>query len=296
MTMLIDVALLKELEDGLAHDQPPDILWHYTSIAGAKAILESRSVNLACHAFMNDPAEGTAAGTIVSECWMSVVDGCPAHPRLDNSYIRDATEALSYFDFNRPELPPTFLFSLTELRDSLSQWSRYGDNGAGIALGFGVRSADLPPKSNRPWNTGTDVIHVRYDCAETNGTSNSLRQLVTALLTKYFATFDSPTEVENTLIALIHRLNPMVKSGAYSEEREWRIITRTVAESVELYEIGCNRFGIVPHVPLSFDHGLELVEVMLGPKLSRENAWSAKWLCKKFGHEPKISLSGLGYR
>lgn len=87
-----------------------------------------------------------------------------------------------------------------------------------------------------------------------------------------------------------------MKREAYYEEREWRIVARTVVESVELYEIGSNKFGIAPYVPLAFRDGVSLVELMLGPKLSPENAWSAKWLCKKFGHAPKISSSALAYR
>jgi hypothetical protein len=88
----------------------------------------------------------------------------------------------------------------------------------------------------------------------------------------------------------------MVKRAAYLEEREWRIVTRTVLSSDSIYDIACNRFGFSPYVPLAMDHGLTLVEMMLGPKLSPENAWSAKWLCKKFNVSPTISRSSLAYR
>lgn len=293
--MPLDVELLKEVDAGLAHAVPPPVLWHYTTALGARDILQSRSVRLGCHAFMNDPAEGTVAGPIVSESWTTVVDASVAHPRLELSYIRDTTCVLSYFDFGRPELPPTFLLSLTELRDSLSQWSRYGDNGAGIALGFAIRVGELPPASGRPWATATELIRVAYDGAETNP-AFGLRSLVVRILEKYLPRFQSPTEVENALISLVHRLNPLVKRGAYLEEREWRIITRTVLESDQLYEIGCNRFGPAPHVPLPLGRGVELVELMLGPKLPPENEWSAKWLCRKYGYDTKISRSALAYR
>ena len=45
--MLIDVALLRDLDDGLPRETPPDILWHYTSVASAKAILASTTVSRA---------------------------------------------------------------------------------------------------------------------------------------------------------------------------------------------------------------------------------------------------------
>jgi hypothetical protein len=245
---------------------------------------------------MNDPAEGTVAGSLVSECWTRAIDAISSHPRLDLSYVRDTKRVLSYFDFERTELPPTFLFSLTELRDSLSQWSRYGDDGAGVALGFKFHRAELPAESVRPWTTGTELIQVDYDRAGGENATGRVRPLIARILAKYLPLFRDPTEIENTLIELVHRLNPIVKAEPYREEREWRLITRTVLESEQLYDIACNTFGVAPYVPLSFERGVSLVELMLGPKLSRENVWSAKWLCRKFGHSPKISMSALAYR
>lgn len=294
--MLLDVALLKEVSEGLLDVAPPDVLWHYTSVASANAILAGATLRLGCHAFMNDPAEGTVAAQIVSECWTKAVDASPPHKVLDLSYVRSAAGALSYFDFGRPELPPTFLFSLTELRDSLSQWSRYGDNGAGVALGFAIQRDKLPGESNKPWRTATELTRVRYDGASDDDVSKNLRPLVSGVLARYLPKFGDPTEIQNTLIALMHRLNPIVKRASYHEEREWRIIARTVVESVDLYEIGNNRFGIAPFMPLAFRDGVELVELMLGPKLTSDNVWSARWLCRKVGHAPKVSVSALAYR
>lgn len=293
--MLLDVQLLKDVDDKLGQDAPPQILWHYTTVSGACEIIRSRSLRMGCHAFMNDPAEGTVAGSIVSDAWKAAIDSSTSHPRLDLSYIRDTASVLSYFDFGRPELPPTFLFSLTELGDSLSQWSRYGENGAGIALGFAVSPKELPPASGKPWTTGTQLTRIDYDSPDIDLASR-VRPIVENLLQEYLPRFRDPTEIENTLIALVHHLNPIVKHGAYFEEREWRVTTRTVVESHELYDIVCNRHGIAPYVSLPLDHGLELVEFMLGPKLSPENNWSATWLCKKFGLAPMVSRSALAYR
>jgi hypothetical protein len=245
---------------------------------------------------MNDPAEGTVAAQMVSECWTTTVDAASSHRTLDLSYIRSATGAVGYFDFGRPELAPTFLFSLTELRDSLSQWSRYGDNGAGVALGLAIRRDKLPGRSEKPWRTATELTRVRYDGASADDASKNLRPLILNVLAKYLPKFRDPTEIQNTLIDLMHHLNPIVKRASYYEEREWRIIARTVVESVEFYDIGNNRFGVAPYMPLAFQDGVELVELMLGPKLTADNVWSAKWLCRKFGHAPKISVSALAYR
>src|SRR5690606_36423998 len=130
--------------------------------------------------------------------------------------------------------------SLTELRDSLSQWSRYGDNGAGVALGFAIQRDKLPGESNKPWRTATELTRVRYDGASEDDASKNLRPLVLDVLAKYLPKFGDPTEIQNTLIALMHNLSPIVKRASYYEEREWRLIVRTVVESVEIYEIDNN--------------------------------------------------------
>jgi hypothetical protein len=199
--VLVD-ELLRDVSERLSKDEPPEVLWHYTSVAAAQDILRSSSIHLCCHAFMNDPAEGTVAGSIVSESWTGAVNAATAHPRLDLDYIRDMSGALTYFDFSRRELPPTFLFSLTELRDSLSQWSRYGDNGNGVALGFVIRPSELPPESQKPWTTATELIRVDYDLLET-GVASRLRPMLARLLPEYLPRFRDPTEIQNALIALI---------------------------------------------------------------------------------------------
>jgi hypothetical protein len=291
--MLLDVALLKDLDEALPGDTTGGVLWHYTSVSAAIEILRSNSIRLGCHAFMNDPAEGVAAGAMVSECWGEVIDASTEHPRLDLSYIRDTSSVLSYFDFGRPELPPTFLFSLTELQDSLGQWSRYGDNGTGISLGFRIDADALPPKRAKPWQTKTSLVRVDYDGP---GSPAKMRPIIGQLLEKYLPKFRDPTPVENTLINLINRLHPLVKGSAYSEEKEWRITTRTTIDSEQLYELTCNRFGLSPYVPLTLGQGISLVELKLGPRLPAENEWSAKWLCKKYGHLAETSRSVLAYR
>lgn len=86
--VLLDVELLKEVDVGLTHDEPPDVLWHYTTVSAAIDIIQSRLIRLGCHAFMNDPGEGTVAGSIVSESWAAAVDSSRSHPRLDLSYVR----------------------------------------------------------------------------------------------------------------------------------------------------------------------------------------------------------------
>lgn len=293
--MLLDVAISTELGMFLRSKAAPPVLWHYTTVAGAKSILELREVRLGCHAFMNDPAEGALAWPLVSDCWGSAIEQAGTHERLELNDLRDLEPAVSYFDFDRPELPPTFLFSVTELEDSLSQWSRYGDNGAGIALGFSIKPRALPAPSQRPWATGADLVRVVYDDSS-NELAPGLRQLLTRLLKEAIPELDTSTAAENLLIEIIHQLNPQIKRASYAEEREWRVIRRVTRDSTPLYEVGANRFGLAPYLPLALGEGMSLTHLTLGPKLAPENMWSVKWLCRKYEHELQIAASKLAYR
>jgi hypothetical protein len=88
----------------------------------------------------------------------------------------------------------------------------------------------------------------------------------------------------------------VIKQAAYHEENEWRISARTVAESTSMFDVRATRYGVAPYMKLPFGAGIQLREIMLGPKLSRENVWSVEWLCRKRKVSARISQSAFAYR
>ena len=142
-----------------------------------------------------------------------------------------------------------FVACFTELRDAVSQWSRYGANGHGIALGFdseAIRTVDVPSFHHNPKGQLTQMTALTQVSGD-----NYKRQLFTSkgFLQKVGYGDEHRDRVVDDLIdhveticenngvgpfnhkvgnsifqthALVHRL-PLVKHDAFEDEEEHRI-------------------------------------------------------------------------
>ena len=285
-------------------DRSAQVLWHYTNVEGAIGIIEMSCLRLGCHAFMNDPAEGLRSPELVTACWQAAVDKTASHPKFDLKRLRDTDDVFGDFADYKQHPEPTFLVSMTVEPDSLSQWTRYGSDGSGIALCFQVDPSAfekfLPAQE---WSYGPLLYKILYDFQDSGARQSGLpsaaidmahfRDSLTALFRSFLLEASDPSEIENGLYLVAHDLKPVIKQAAYHEEKEWRIAAHTVVESTSLYEVRATRFGVGPVMKLPFGAGLQLQEIRLGPKLSKDNRWSMEWLCRKHGVKAKISQSAF---
>jgi hypothetical protein len=291
----------------LAHrDRTDGTLWHYTDLAGLRGIAMGKSVWLSSYNFMNDPSEGQRAPHILTSCWGDAADQFIGPLRLEREYLRDTSRALSAHGEHSPNIPETFLISFSALGDSLSQWARYGADGAGVALGFQVDPSLLALPADRGWRHGPFLCEVLYDWTDSPDRPEPHSQNraatarfsveLTSLLTSFFPTVRDPTEADNALYDMVHTLAPLLKNGGYHEEKEWRIVATTTVDSPLLYHLRAGRFGLTPYLELPLGAGIKLMEVRLGPKLAKANRWSVEWLCRKYGIEATVTQSALAYR
>jgi len=280
------------------------VLWHYTSLDSLVRIAESSCVHMSSFAFMNDPAEGALPPDVLGKCWLDAIDRIEPPYRFDLEYMRAMVEELEGFNKRGPNKADPFVFSLTVLRDSLSQWARYGNDGAGVALGFRVSPPDLT-LSGKGWKYGPLLHEILYLGDEPSTPERStadsaaivgFRDKLTVLLHGFLTAIQDPTDAENALFILTDTLRPLLKNGAYHEEKEWRLTASTAIESTDLYSLRAGRFGLVPFLKVPLGTGLALTEIMIGPKVPRASLWSLEWLCRKYGIQAAISESKLVYR
>jgi hypothetical protein len=279
-------------------NQHGGILWHYTTIETLLKIVQSRSVHLNCYNFMNDPAEGETSAAFLTRCWQAAFDRLHSHPNLDLDYLRGAVDDLPNI-MRRNKLDGfDFVFSASTLKDSLSQWARYGGDGGGVALGFRINPLEIPPLKPG-WSYGPFLHEIVYD-ADPNepleGPAARLASGLADLVVSFVPEIDNPTDAENAVFVVADILRPLLKHGAYREESEWRISARTSKESIALYDLKATRLGVVPFMSFQLGAGIDLVEVMLGPKLSSDNDWSVEWLLHRQGVKAQVSRSKLAYR
>lgn len=221
------------------------ILYHYTDAQALKGVLENAALWATDFRYLNDSQELIYTWAVFVER----LEELAADPRQECEAYRAQLEALSrmsavdlmHFD------DAMFVACFTELGDVASQWSGYGANGHGFALGFDaerIRSLEVPQYRHRGGgrldqmtatvaggpDTGKDVELKWNAFLQKVGYGEGARDLVVnglidsvLRISEYSGSFDN--NVGNCIShthGLVHRL-PLVKHPDFQGELEHRI-------------------------------------------------------------------------
>lgn len=245
----------------------PEKLFHFTDLQGAISILESRILWASLATSLSDQSEvsygvNRARGLI-----------------RRGDVPGDATFLNNVERFLDPQnSPPTFRFewrafviSFCAQADRALQWLHYGRNGSGVAL-----AVDAARVQKRPF----DLVEVLYEEARQDLLIRSLVKAAFDCLQHHRGMV--PREEVPSLASVAAHLTanriwlaaPRLKSNAFSEEREWRLIThdligQRVSHDADIplpmhYRIVARR--VIPYMELSFDT-LPITELILGAGL-----------------------------
>src|SRR5262249_9043057 len=109
---------------------PPPFLYHYTTLHALRGIMDSQVLWATDIRYMNDASELTYGIQIARETFLG--DSRPAVQRLLSELVRVEGIGDQLPDFS------VFVASLSQCRDSLSQWRAYSRGSLGVAIEFGV--------------------------------------------------------------------------------------------------------------------------------------------------------------
>jgi hypothetical protein len=214
------------------------IVWHYTDTRAFAGLVETAQLWATDFRYLNDSKELIYAwDAFVEKLEQLAAEGgdySEAYAaQLKALQLMNAVDLMDFDD-------AMFVACFTELGDALSQWSRYGANGRGFALGFDsdvISGLDVPvfhhtpngqldpvrDQHGTPFNWKAILQEVAYGDAERD-------RVVNDLLFNVRATNDHTGPgsfnhlVGNCVFqthALVHRL-PLVKHDAFKDEQEHR--------------------------------------------------------------------------
>ena len=115
------------LSESISIKEPPEYLYHYTSISGLYGIVNSRSLWMTDISYLSDKQEFIYSWILLVEA-ISESESIREDPLLKPYFGRLAS--LPSIDAN------VFVFSLSEEADLLSKWRGYCRDGAGYSVGF----------------------------------------------------------------------------------------------------------------------------------------------------------------
>ena len=202
------------LLDSLPRENPPRLLFHYTSLDGALAILKSKSIWASNIDGMNDAKERAHSVDILTHCIENLMHRTGFRDGSLSSRITLRLKAVSDRSLGH------CVASLSEDGDLLSQWRAYGENGSGIALGFNAAllRRDLDSKSF----TLRKVIYDRRIQEEICNDFLNKNFPSTAWET---APEDWPEVTTTQIDEFASTIGVFFKHPAFADEREWRAIS-----------------------------------------------------------------------
>lgn len=279
-------------------------LYHYCSAQSFHSIITSKRLRLSLMSLSNDSLEGK----VVAQTFARLADKNNLDPTSRESLISRVSNFSDVFE--------GLGFCLSEDRDLLSQWRGYADGAKGFAIGFSKDYLEILVDSYRETNVPqVSLEQVRYDLSEHETEIEAVyRDLIargktdhpwSALLIKNQT--PQPKDLVETnkrwavpdfsLLAVLPSLFRL-KTPAFSEEKEWRLISLFVPQSdLELgYRPSSDTIIPFREIELRKVHAPPLVEIVLGPK-NRTPTWVVEKLLAQVGfNRVPINRSAASYR
>jgi hypothetical protein len=244
--------------------QPPERLYHYTTQHGLLGIVEKREIWASHTQYLNDIREFRHA--------LSLAEEELANMNRQGSYEKRESELLDEMQkaLDGVENINVCVCSFSENGDDLSQWRAYGGT-SGFSLGFSGAFLKTISANLRFW-----LVPVVYVESQQRAL---VRTLLEDVLAENVARLDEagPSKSEDdglahplggNLVPYLYRYAPILKHQSFSEEKEWRIISRPLFSSHERFAYRPGASMLIPYfrIPLESDgHPMKIEEVVVGP-------------------------------
>lgn len=264
---------------------PPDILYHYCNIDSFVSIIRNQTIRLSSLSLSNDSMEGRLLQKAILK--LAERDGMSESAKVELRESLDFNER--YFD--------GLGFCLSFYGDLLSQWRGYADDARGVSIGFGVPYLKSLVRSESASDPHFGLHQVRYKQTEheieIGDIYTELRKLINAGAFKrpgmtglldarsslQMVADDEAIKLANEqLMTKLYELAPkqfVLKANAFSEEREWRLVSVIEGSKFDRCEYRASRHRVIPYRTIKLADMTRkgtrrklkpIREVFLGPK------------------------------
>lgn len=195
----------------------PRTLYHYTDAGGLYGILSGQTLRFGDVRFLNDRTELQYGRRLVARVLESEA------VRQDPLQLLSATQRSLERVGSRSRY--LYTFSLSETRESISQWQRYGANGRGYCIGFSLSQLQST------FGDGVRLRKVIYAEREQRKVVHAALDDLRAKLERYLAANQGaalsrgPKLAGAGLALMLDELPIELKTDWFKDEKEWRLIT-----------------------------------------------------------------------
>ena len=232
----------------------PSKLYHYTSFESAFNIINSKKLWTTQIQYLNDETEFKYAGGIAHSILSSKLK---LEINEDDKFVYNKLLENTTFDHGAN----TFIFSLSEEPDLLSQWRGYCKN-SGVAMGFNYDKLEQITKEQK-----FELLPCIYEIEEQRKVIENTINEIRNLYIKNKSDNNSHQffwQVFNARFSLIAKC---IKHPSFKEEKEWRLIGGPFTSYDEKYKLRPIQNMLLPYYEfeLSKADDLALSEFIIGP-------------------------------
>jgi len=227
-------------------------LYHYTTQSGLLRIIRDRAMWVTHTQYLNDRREFVHAVDLVLNEIADLSGASPAGSSRSES-LKKMEQSLQL----TPQSINVCVCSFSEDSDSLSQWRAYGAETSGFAIGF-------PPELLTA-ATAAQQWYLAPCIYNRDRQREIIRSLVEEVLDENLSEpacdeadtddYERSIRLQNggNLIAYLNRYAPILKDESFSEEKEWRIISRPLMNRSASFNFREGRTLLIPYskIPLS---------------------------------------------
>lgn len=286
-----------------------ETLYHYCPTLAFHGIITTKAIRLSALAQSNDSLEGRLVERAIVR--LATRDGRP----------RNEIEWFKFLVGQIYEKMDGLAFCLSESGDLLSQWRGYANDANGLSIGFSVdyfkwlearaRGSSAPrlelTKAAYQESEHDTAIEAVYAKIKSQVDSGALQVPPSAFLSDERVPEQSSADVKMAVRAMIDiydQLLPLetslykLKSSAFSEEREWRMLSHISRGSDPAIMWFPKPDLLVPfkEAPLSPGPLRPIVEVILGPKNRTPNKVVEHFLEKNGFQDVQLRRSNASYQ
>jgi hypothetical protein len=283
-------------------------LYHYTSAAGLKGILESESVWFTDYRHLNDPSEVIHGIDMSHDVIRDLKTGNDGRVGL---FLDMLADLMSPANFSRAL--DYFIGSFSRARDDLGQWRAYADNGRGYAIGLSPRLFQIENTTDMRPDEAAFVGPVMYDIGAVCTRHGIAIEKAMTIFLEMANAHDGLMRDKTVGIPFMEGLakaviaSPLIwncltsKHPAYAHEQEVRLIILGLHEKLKPYiktrVRGSEIVPYIPHkMPIRARHSIG--KVVVGPAADPDAERTVRTLLESLGVDAAvpISRSDIPYR
>lgn len=254
----------------------PEILFHYTGIGSLLGMGNSGSVWASNAYYLNDSREVIHACDILSRNIRARLESTQANTP-ESAFLDQLNKWSESFKTTHHNV---FIFSLSEERSLLSQWRSYTPHGKGVSIGFSTTAIESMTKSS-----ASVLAKCVYDPNRQQEVIIDLIEMILQTFRQEISSIDvSQSHPSQSYFKFLEKFRGdflkvlcLIKHSAFSEEKEWRIISPYfAAHTAPQIKFREGASMLVPFIEIHLPKVRPIFkEVVLGPSQHQNLSMSA---------------------